>query len=95
MKLLVYGDPHWCQYSSIVRKQGEKYSVRLENLIKSINWVESTATEQGCECIINLGDFFDKSELNAEEITALNDVKWKAHLFLFSYLYLSKKNRYL
>ena len=84
MRIVIYGDAHWCQYSSIVRKQGEKYSVRLENLIKSINWVESTATEQGCECIINLGDFFDKSELNAEEITALNDVKWNHDITHFN-----------
>jgi len=76
MRIAIYGDVHWCQYSSIVRKSGKKYSLRLENLIKSVNWAEETAKENQCNIIVNLGDFFDKSELNSEEITALNDVVW-------------------
>lgn len=76
MKILVYGDAHWGQYSSIVRKNGDKYSLRLHNLIDSINFVECTAEKNKCEAIVNLGDFFDKSELNAEEITALHEVNW-------------------
>lgn len=80
MKFLVYADPHWSKYSSILRKRGEKYSVRLENLINSLNWVEATAKENGCLGVVCLGDFFDKSELTSEEITALNDVKWDKSL---------------
>lgn len=78
MKVLVYGDPHWCAYSSIVRSRGTKYSTRLENLIQTINWLEDTAENNGCERIICLGDFFDKAELTGEEITALEDINWSS-----------------
>ena len=76
MRYFIYADPHWSSYSSIVRSRGEKYSTRLENLIKTINWVELEAQKQNCNAIICLGDFFDKSELNSEEITALQEVEW-------------------
>lgn len=75
-KILIYGDPHFVEYSSIVRKRGEKYSKRLENLINSLNWVEQTAEDWNCAEIICLGDFFDKSELSATELTALQEVGW-------------------
>lgn len=76
MKILVYADPHWSQYSSIVRTRGETFSTRLENLIESVNWVENLSKKERCDAIICLGDFFDKSELNAEEITALGRIGW-------------------
>ena len=37
MKVLLYTDNHFSQYSSILRNRGERYSIRLENQIKSIN----------------------------------------------------------
>lgn len=76
MKLLIYADPHWSSYSSIVRSRGEKYSTRLENLIKTMSWIEVEAVTKGCDAIVCLGDFFDKSELNSEEVTALQEVPW-------------------
>ena len=76
MKLLIYADPHWSSYSSIVRSRGEKYSTRLENLIKTMNWIEEQAEKTGCDKIVCLGDFFDKSELNSEEISALQEIDW-------------------
>lgn len=76
MRYFIYADPHWSSYSSIVRSRGEKYSTRLENLIKTMNWVESEAQNQHCHAIICLGDFFDKSELNSEELTALQEIMW-------------------
>ena len=84
MKYLVCGDVHWCQYSSILRARGRKYSVRLENLIKSVNWVEELAAKKGCIGVIYLGDFFDRPDLNAEELTALQEVKWAnlKHIFI-------------
>ena len=84
MRYFIFADPHWSSYSSIVRSRGEKYSTRLENLIKTINWVESEAQNQNCNTIVCLGDFFDKSELNSEEITALQEIKWAniIHYFL-------------
>ena len=78
MKVLVYSDVHFSQDSSIVRSMGEKYSTRLEYLIKSLNWAEELAEKEKCTCIINLGDTFDKSTLNAMEITALKEIRWSS-----------------
>ena len=76
MKYLLYTDVHWSTYSSIIRSIGEKYSIRLENLINSVNWAEKLAVEKGCDEIICLGDFFDKPDLTSQQITALNELKW-------------------
>ena len=83
-KYLIYTDVHFCQYSSIVRKRGQKYSVRLHNLIDSISWAEHLADSENCDAVLTLGDFFDRPDLNAEEITALQDVYFssKPHIFL-------------
>jgi DNA repair exonuclease SbcCD nuclease subunit len=84
-KILFYTDPHWSQYSSIVRKRGIKYSQRLENLIDSLNWAENLSKQLGCDMVICLGDFFDSAVLNSEEITALQDITWNMavpHYFL-------------
>jgi len=85
MKILLYTDPHWSQYSSIVRKRGVKYSQRLENLIVSVNWAENLSSQLGCDMVICLGDFFDSAVLNSEEITALQEISWNTlvpHYFL-------------
>lgn len=84
MKILVVGDVHWSQYSSILRKRGRKYSYRLENLIQSVNWAEELADETYCDMIVYLGDFFDRSELNSEELSALREITWSSlpHYFL-------------
>ena len=84
MKYLICGDVHWCQYSSILRSRGKLYSTRLENLIKSINWVEDLARENECDGVIYLGDFMDRPDCNAEEITALQDILWYGgqHIFI-------------
>ena len=76
MKFLIFADPHWSSYSSIVRSRGSKYSTRLENLIASMNWVEQTALSLRCDGVIGLGDFFDKADLNSEEVTALQEINW-------------------
>jgi DNA repair exonuclease SbcCD nuclease subunit len=81
MKVLLYSDNHWTQYSSIVRRRGEKYSLRLENQIQSLNWVEQTAIDYGCKQIICLGDFFDKESLNSEELSALNEINWSQDIY--------------
>lgn len=84
MKILVVGDVHWSQYSSILRRRGEKYSYRLENLIESVDWAENLADETNCDFIVYLGDFFDRSEINSEELSALREISWskKQHYFL-------------
>lgn len=76
MKILIWADNHYCQYSSILRSRGSKYSTRLENQIQSLNWINKIALEKNCESMICLGDFFDKESLNSEELTALNDIEW-------------------
>lgn len=76
MKIMIYGDVHWCESSSIIRGMGTKYSQRLENLTRSVSWVESEAKKNYCDLIVMLGDFFDKSVLTAQEISALNDIQW-------------------
>ena len=84
IKILVFGDCHWSTYSSILRKRGSLFSYRLENLIKSINWVEEQAISRDVKLIVGLGDFFDKDTLNSEEITALTKINWSniRHCFL-------------
>lgn len=85
MKILFYTDPHFCEKYSIIDKQGKKYTLRLENQIESINWVENLAEEKGCQYIICAGDFFDKAQLTDQELTALQDIHWAplcAHYFL-------------
>ncbi|MCK9470224.1 MAG: metallophosphoesterase [Bacilli bacterium] len=84
MKYLIYGDVHFCEYSSIIRSEGKKYSTRLENLIKSVSWAENLALEYDCDEIICLGDFFNAPDLNSREITALQEIVWAPipHTFL-------------
>lgn len=85
MRVLVVGDVHWQEYSSILRKQGKTFSVRLENLIKSINFVEEESQVNNVDAIVYLGDFFDNSTINYNEITALSMVQWNSavpHYFL-------------
>ncbi len=76
MKILVYTDCHWSTTSSIVRERGEVYSLRLENLIKSVNWAEKLSKRVGASLVVCCGDYFDKSTLNSEEISALTEVEW-------------------
>lgn len=84
MRICVCGDVHWSQYSSILRKRSDVHSMRLENLVDSINWVEETAVRCGCSVTVMLGDFFDSSHLNAEEISALQHIQWSpmSHVFI-------------
>ena len=83
MKIAICGDVHWSQYSSIIRKRGEKYSVRLENLINSVNWFNQLSTTNNCVANFYLGDFFDKAEMNAEEISALSKIEWSTGIQYF------------
>lgn len=76
MKICICGDVHWCTYSSILRKRGKKYSLRLENLINSVNWVVDTAISNDCTDLFFLGDFFDSNSLTAEEVSALSELNF-------------------
>lgn len=83
-KILLYSDNHFCSYSSIVRGRGLKYSIRLENQIDTMHWLMRTAYENGCTGVFCLGDFFDRSDLNAEEIKALSEIDFGtlSHYFI-------------
>ena len=76
MKILLFTDNHFCENSSIIRKQGNKYSFRLENQIQTLNWINEIAIEKQVDKIICLGDFFDKPILNAQELSALKEINW-------------------
>ena len=84
MKFCIFSDNHFCSYSSIIRSRGKKFTTRLENQIDSLNFVERTAEKEGCDYIVCLGDFFDRSDLNAEETTCLKEISWSKipHYFL-------------
>lgn len=84
MKICIYSDPHWSTTSSIIRQHGDIFSTRLEHLINSMNWVNSTAIETGCEMTICAGDFMHKPVLSDEELTALKQINWADmhHYFL-------------
>ena len=83
MKIGICGDIHWSAYSSIVRSRSDKYSTRLENLIKSVNWFEQITQEHNCQSNIYLGDFFDRDQLVGEEISALQEIKWNDNSKVF------------
>lgn len=80
MKILLYTDVHFSTYSSIIRSRTKRFSKRLEGVIESVGWAENLALIKGCDKVICLGDFFDKPELNAEEITALQEIDWSYEL---------------
>lgn len=84
MRICIYTDVHFSEYSSILRSEGIKYSNRLEYLIKSLNWAESEALKNNCSRMICLGDFFDKPDLNSRELTAIKEINWNNldHYFL-------------
>lgn len=84
MKFLIFSDPHWSQNTSVVRTIGNKYSTRLENLIQSMNWLEDLAVQMNCKKIICAGDFFDSTQLNSQEVSALKEINWSPleHIFL-------------
>lgn len=96
MKIGVYTDVHYCTSSSLIRSNGKHYSARIENCIASVSWVENLFKTQMVDAIICLGDFFDKSILNAEEISALKDVYFyldKPHYFLVGNHEITKHDR--
>lgn len=74
MKIVFYSDVHFSTYSSIFRKRGKNYSARLESCINSVGWAEDYAERIGAELIVIGGDFFDRSDLTAEELTALKEI---------------------
>lgn len=84
MRFIIYSDNHFCEKCSLITKLGNKYSMRLENQIASLNWIEETAIKKDCNVVICGGDFFDKYFVTDQELTALKDINWNTlpHYFL-------------
>lgn len=82
MKIGIVGDVHWCTYSSILRQRDGRFSLKLKNLITSVNFAEHNTED--CDIVVYLGDFFDRPDLTAEELSALREVVWnqKQHYFI-------------
>ena len=76
-KILIYTDNHFCATSSIVRGRGNKYTLRLENQIQTMEWLINMAQENNCVAMFCCGDFFDRADLNAEELSALGEIDLK------------------
>ena len=68
MKILLFGDAHFCKRSSIINKFGTKYPVRLENQIQTFGWIKEQALKNNCGMVIGLGDLFDSSQLSDVEL---------------------------
>ena len=81
MRYLIFSDIHWNTTTSIVRTIGDIYTTRLESLVKSMNWVNYIAKDQNCAAMICAGDFFDRSDLDAQEATQRYWMKWLTMLF--------------
>jgi len=75
-KVLIFSDVHWSKTSSVFNKRGAKYTVRLEHLIDSMNWVNNIAKEKNCDFMICAGDMMDQSACDDEEITATREIIW-------------------
>lgn len=75
-KKLIASDLHFSTKSSILTNMRDLYSEREINCINSLNWVEEIAEQNECDEIIYGGDIFDKSDLTARELTALQEITW-------------------
>lgn len=65
--MLIVGDLHFSETSSLLpRGEGEDTSIRLQNMIDTLNWV--TSIQQEGEKVVQLGDFFDKKTLTGNEL---------------------------
>lgn len=82
MKILIYTDPHVCGSLSIVKGRGSKYTYRLENMIKTFQFINQTAKDHNVDKIICLGDLAENNVLTAEEISALSECNLSNHAFV-------------
>jgi DNA repair exonuclease SbcCD nuclease subunit len=85
LKILLFGDAHFCERSSIINKFGNQYTVRIENQINTFTWIKEQALKNKCDLVVGMGDFFDKSQLTDVEITAAREIPFADdldHIFL-------------
>jgi DNA repair exonuclease SbcCD nuclease subunit len=70
-KFIFITDNHYCINSSVVTgRKSERYSDRIENQLKSIEWVHSLGYP-----VVHGGDFFNNSIITSEEQSSLNLIK--------------------
>lgn len=81
-KIAVYTDLHIGTYGSVLRSRGFRFSYKIENGQKTLEWVNKVAKEKGVVDIYCLGDLLDRADLNAEEITAIRELDISHHKFL-------------
>ena len=82
MKIGLYADPHISQSSSIIVGRKGEFTGRLDNLIKSFDWMHRLFAEKKVDMIFCLGDVTDKPNLTAEEITAMSKCDLEDHWLL-------------
>lgn len=74
MKIGIYTDCHFCKSSSIlVGSSLNKYSMRLDSLIKSFEWMYELFEQNEVCSIFNLGDLISSDILDAETNSALSE----------------------
>lgn len=74
MKIGIYSDCHFCKSSSIlVGSSSNKYSMRLDFLIKSFKWMYDLFEKNEVYNIFNLGDLISSDVLDAETNSALSE----------------------
>lgn len=74
MKIGIYTDCHFCKSSSIlVGSSLNKYSMRLDFLIKSFKWMYDLFEKNEVCNIFNLGDLISSDVLDAETNSALSE----------------------
>lgn len=81
MRYLIIADNHFCEKSSVITGRGDRFSDRLENQIKSLEWTGSFGLP-----VIHLGDFFNREVLTAEEISCLGVLKEKVNFKEWTFL---------
>lgn len=78
MKIGLYTDVHFSETKSMINKysQNSIYSDRLDSCINSLKWTYKTFKDNNVDLIVNAGDFFDKTSLSAQEISALSEIDY-------------------
>ena len=84
MKIGFALDIHFDERRSIVRRFGTVSTVSLENGINSVHEFEDVCEREHVDYIVFGGDTFNRSELTAAEITAVQKIEWSKipHIFL-------------
>lgn len=81
MKIGLYTDPHFSQYSNLILSSNG-YSGRLNNLIASFKWANKIFKEKSVEMVFCLGDLTDRPTVTAEEMSALRECNLTDHYFI-------------